>query len=241
MDEKERKILVNNMLFKADRFSHTNFLNETELSVCLDELKYHENYIITGGTETCERNIIIFHSEFVEKEDIYNPIKALQIIHKNKFSHRDVLGSIMGLGIKREKVGDIFTSDDITFFFVLEEIFEFILQNLLKIGRECVIVKEIPLEKAFKQESDFTVIKDTVKSLRLDSVVSSGYKISRNLACDYINSQKVFLNNKICTKTSFKINENDKISIRGKGKIVFCGEKGQSKKERIFIEIKRFK
>ncbi len=245
MVSKEDKIIINKLLDKKkagiSRISHTNFLNSSEISLCLNELKYDNNFILTGGTEENERNIILFYPDYIyDIEDIVLPIKALKITHSNKMSHRDILGSLMGLNIKREMIGDILIYDKYSIIFVLEDISDFIKSNLFKIGRETIDIDYINISDIEKNDDDFKIIKDTVKSIRLDSVVASGFSMSRTKAVEQISAQNVYLNNKICPKADQKVNENDKISIRGKGKIILLSIMGKSKKDRIFIEIKKY-
>lgn len=245
MKIKEHSILVNKLFDKQKagikKVTNTNFLNELELSICLSNLGKSDNFIISGGLSYADRKMIIFYPNYILDANLLDlPIKAFKITHKCKLSHRDILGSVLGLGIKREKIGDIFAGESESYFLVTLDISEFILRNLFKIGRENIEIYEIAINDIKNTCDDYTIIKDTVKSIRFDSVVASGFKLSRSNALQLILSSSVFLNNQICLKPDFKIKENDKISIRGKGKIVLSSILGTSKKERIFIEIKRF-
>lgn len=245
LEQKDKKILLdklhNKKALAGKMVTNTNFLTPMELSVCLEDLKFETNYIVTGGVDDAERQMIVFYPDYISNEsDVELPIKALRVKHKNTFSHRDVLGSLMGLGIKREQIGDIQIFDKQSIILATENIFDFILKNLLKIGKECVTIDIIQLQSVTRADGNFDLIKDTVKSLRLDSVVASGYKTSRAKALEAISSQKVFINNLVCTKPDKKVNENDKISIKGKGKIILKSISGMSKKERIFIEIEKY-
>lgn len=243
MQDKDQKIIISKLMDKqkasVKRVSYTNFLSESELSLCLDHLKFDNNYIIAGGLEENDRNIIIFYPDYVEKGDNI-PIKAIEISYKAKMSHRDILGSLMGLNIKREMIGDILVFDDKAIVFVIDDMVDFILSNLFKVGRQEVSTSLIAIENIPKIEDDFKIIKDTVKSIRLDSVVSSGFLVSRTTALEQIKAGNVYINSKISLKPDLSVKQNDKISIRGKGKIVLSDILGKSKKDRIFIEIKKF-
>lgn len=220
--------------------TNTKFLNGYELLLCLNSLKNDYNYVTLGGFEDLERQIIVFYPDYIEKENIEYPIDMLKINLKQKMSHRDILGSLMGIGIKRETIGDILTFDDCAYVFCLKEITDYILSNLFKIGRQSVNIEITNISEIEGLEEDFKLIKDTVASVRLDSVVSSGFLISRNKACELIKASNVYLNNVICVKSDQKVNVLDKISIRGKGKIILNEILGKSKKDRIFIEIKKY-
>lgn len=218
--------------------TNTHFLNSSEQASSLVQLKNDYNYKLYGGFEDAERQIIVFYPDYIE--EISYPISAIKIEYKKKMSHRDILGSLMGLLIKREMIGDILVYDDFAIIFVMENISDFILTNLVKIGNQTVVIDKISIDEIELPEASFKIIKDTVSSIRLDSVVSSGFSISRSKASDLIKASNVFLNNVICAKSDYKVNINDKISIRGKGKIILSDILGKSKKDRIFIEIKRF-
>lgn len=227
-----------NICFNKNIMTNTKFLNGHELSLCLENLKFEYNYKAFGGYDDAERQIIVFYPDYIE--EIEYPIEVIQIKYKKKVSHRDVLGSLMGIGIKREMVGDILIHDDFANIFVLCEISDFIMMNLMKIGSQNISLDKISINDIEQTDVDFKIIKDTVSSIRFDSVVSSGFLISRSKAVDFIRASNVYLNNIICTKTDQKINIGDKISIRGKGKIILSDILGKSKKDRIFIEIKKF-
>lgn len=220
--------------------TNTKFLNGSELLLCLENLKFDYNYKTYGGYPDCERQIIVFYPDYIDPCDIDYPIDVLKLDYRKKLSHRDVLGSIMGLGIKREMIGDILTFDDCAYIFTMREISEFISTNLIKVSNQTVSIEKADINEIENREIEFKIIKDTVQSIRLDSIVSSGFLMSRSKAVDIIRGSNVYLNNVICTKTDQKINALDKISIRGKGKIILSDILGKSKKDRIFIEIKKF-
>ncbi|MFI3227331.1 MAG: YlmH/Sll1252 family protein [Clostridia bacterium] len=220
--------------------TNTKFLNGTELKMCLENLKNDYNYKSFGGFLDAERQLIVFYPDYIDEDQIEYPIEVIKVSLKKKMSHRDILGSLMGMGIKREMVGDILTFDDCAYIFALEEISDFIMMNLIKIGNQTVSLSKATTEEIESREVEFKLIKDTVSSIRFDSVVSSGFMMSRSKSVDVIRASNVYLNNVICTKTDQKVNVGDKISIRGKGKIVLNDILGKSKKDRIFIEIKKF-
>lgn len=226
------------MCYNKNILTHTKFLNQHELSIGLESLKKCDFYENTGGYDDAERQIIIFKPDYIN--DVSDILKIISFKTRVKVSHRDVLGSIMGLSIKREMIGDILCFDDRVFVFVLCEISDFLLLNLTKIGRQKIEPILTDAQEIPQAVEDCVLIEDTVKSIRLDSVVSAGYKISRTKAVDEILKGNVYFNNIICTKNDQKIDINDKISIRGMGKIILFDISGVSKKERIFIKIKKY-
>lgn len=81
----------------------------------------------------------------------------------------------MGCGIKRETVGDIYVSEGSCDFLVTREILPYLLQNFLSAGRTKLHVEQLPIDQIRVPEQKVKAVRDTVSSLRLDGVVSSGF------------------------------------------------------------------
>ena len=146
----------------------------------------------------------------------------------------------MGAGIKRETLGDICVGKDSCDFFVTSEIAPYILQNFTSAGRAKVRLEQIPLKDAAIPEPEVQVIKDTVASLRLDSAISSGFRIGRSLAAQCVSSGKAAIDGLPCEKPDKAVEEGQKISVRGLGKIKIESINGQTKKGRISVVIHRY-
>ena len=146
----------------------------------------------------------------------------------------------MGAGVARETVGDICVGKGSCDFFVTREIAPWLLQNFYSAGRTKFRLSEIPLTEASIPEPEIKEIKDTLASLRLDALISSGFRIGRSLASDYVNAGKATINGLPCTKSDKTVSEGDKISVRGLGKIKLQQVNGQTKKGRISVVIHRY-
>ena len=155
-------------------------------------------------------------------------------------THRDFLGALMGCGVKRETVGDIYVSEGSCDFLVTREILPYLLQNFLSAGRTKLHVERIALDEIRVPEQKVKAVRDTVPSLRLDGIVSSGSSISRGKAADYIAAGKCELNYAPCMKGDKQTAEGDVITVRGLGKIRLDAVGGNTKKGRICVEITRF-
>ena len=155
-------------------------------------------------------------------------------------THRDFLGALMGAGIARETVGDICVGKGYCNFFVTDEIAPYILQNLTGAGRVKMQLMQIPLSEVAIPQPETKEIRDTVASLRLDSVISSGFRISRGQAAQYINGGKAAINGLPCEKPDQAVAQGAKISVRGLGKIRLTTVNGETKKGRISILIDRY-
>lgn len=173
-------------------------------------------YNLWGGYEEAERKIIVIG----EKTNFSNFICALRITsHSGKpLSHRSILGSVLGLGVKREMVGDILTGDSFADVIVMENIKEFLENELKFVGREKVSVEEIDTNEIQKLEESGKEILASVSSLRLDSMISAGFGIAREKSSILIKGEAVKLNHVITKSATKQVKEGDLISVRGKRK-----------------------
>lgn len=232
--------------YSENRFVFTDFLDMSQLSAfySLERDLEYVGTTVSGGTEGCERCMVRFGSPDSLGYDEAFPIVLLHISPvQKKFSdtltHRDFLGSVIGLGIERTKLGDIIVRDNEGFIFVSESISEYILENLSKVKHTNVRVKkclDIP-EAVAPKFSEESII---VSSNRLDAIIARVYKLSRDLAVRYISEGKVFLSGRQMTENAKQLRAGDTVSVRGKGKFIFEGEGGNTKKDKLYINIKKY-
>lgn len=194
-----------------------------------------------GGYDESERKVISFFPEYMEANDIRFPISVLEIQCKNmdKLTHRDFLGSILGLGIKREKVGDILINDEQSYVFCISDIKDFIRFNLRKVSNKSVDISEKDLSEIKIPEKQYKAINATVASLRLDAVLSAAIGESRSKVLSYIHADKVSVNWEPSKSSAQMLQEGDVLSIKGKGRIILDHVGGTTRKGRISIAIKR--
>ena len=258
----EKEILISCVFDKkisADKNSmitFTSFLSVDEKSDIIHLEKNNSANVRTyyyGGYENSERSVAVFVPSFYdnyesvdklfEEYDIENPVTLIRV-KKDRFSalsHRDYLGALMGMGLKRDVIGDILPIEDGCYIFCLSSIAEYIVKNLTSVGRgtiECTISDTFSISE---YKEIYTENFLSVASLRLDNVVSAAFNISRSEAAEKINSGIVYVNSVRILKNNFQINLNDKIVVRGKGKTVLSEINGQSKKGRIHITVKKYK
>ena len=146
----------------------------------------------------------------------------------------------MGAGIGRETVGDICVGKAHCDFFVTAEIAPYILQNFTSAGRAKLRLRQLPLSYAEIPQPEVKEIRDTMASLRLDSVISSGFRIGRSLASQYVTTGKAAIDGLPCEKPDKTVSEGMKISVRGLGKIKLQSINGRTKKDRISVVIHRY-
>lgn len=198
-----------------------------------------------GGYPDAERQMLVYLPEYLDEESLYyddSPVACLRAIYfeGDSLTHRDFLGALMGAGVARETVGDICVGKGSCDFFVSKEIAPYLLQSFSSAGRTRFRLSEIPLNEAQIPEPEIKEVKDTLASLRLDAVISSGFRIGRSLASDYVNAGKAAINGLPCTKSDKAVAEGDKVSVRGLGKCKLAQVNGQTKKGRISVVIHRY-
>ena len=225
--------------------ANTGFLTLRELDMCRYLFGNQEGLFPFGGYEDAERQMLIYLPEYLERDSLYEEDAPLVCLRATFFdgdtpSHRDFLGALMGEGIARETVGDICVGKGQCDFFVTDEIAPYILQNFAGAGRTKVHLERIPLADVSVSQPETKEIKDTVASVRLDSIISSGFRIGRSAAAQYVNAGKVAIDGLPCEKPDKTIDEGAKISVRGLGKIKLRSINGQTKKGRISIIIERY-
>ena len=212
----------------------TAFLSKREQMLAAELLR-GQDFVFFGGPAMAEREVCCYVPEYLDKSWLTGdegPIAAVRAVYfaGDTLTHRDFLGALMGCGVKRETIGDIYVAEGLPY----------LLQNFLSAGRTKLHVEQLPIDQIRVPEQKVKAVRDTVSSLRLDGVVSSGFSISRGKAADYIAAGKCELNYAPCMKGDKQAAEGDVITIRGLGKIRLETIGGSTKKGRISIEITRF-
>lgn len=194
--------------------------------------------LLYGGYPDSERKIAAFYETNPEFDAF--PLSVLEVTSRelSSFSHRDVLGSLMGLGIKREKIGDILL-DESAKLIVSDDVAEYILLHLERIGNRRVQIRHFTgvLKTPEKKQK---ILRDTVSSLRLDTICASAFGISRSSAVKLIQQQRVFVNYEMIDNVSYALKGGEILSAKGYGKAEFEQVTGKSKKDRYMIVIKKY-
>ena len=237
---KKRLTELSHRAFERGYTTFSDFLNLEEISL-LKSLHTESEYNLYGGYDNADRCV----ASFGECEEYQYPISCIKIEPANQkfadeLSHRDFLGALMNLGINRSTLGDIIITNNTGYLFCLNNIKEYILQNLDRIKHTTVRCTEsvLPAEIAEKKPEPVEL---TVSSQRVDITVAAVFKLSRNVVTQLVNQEKVFINSKIAYKESLTLKSGDIVSVRGKGKFIFDGEIRQTKKNKSVIGIRLYK
>ncbi|MBQ7290251.1 MAG: hypothetical protein IJW76_00810 [Clostridia bacterium] len=243
------KILQNHFLDLAEKasggyYTYSGFLSLAEQDMLL-KTKTAVQKSLFGGYENAERKIAVFGSEedFGYAEEA--PIVCLKIEprmqkYADALSHRDFLGSVIGLGLERDVTGDIIIHENVGYMFCLERIADFIAENLTKVRRtdvKCERVPSPPTETlALPEERAFFVASE-----RLDGVVSAIFSLSRSESQKLFGQKLVFINSKLCMDPDTHIPEGATVSVRGYGRFIYSGVAKTTKKGRLCINARIFR
>ena len=212
-----------------------------EESVLAEHLlsKRNISFSLYGGFIDANRKMLGCFPDWMTEQEF--PITPLTFTFREEdtLTHRDFLGSLMGLGIKRETVGDILIEKGRAIAFVTNEIADYIVNEVKKVGRIGVTVSkgysgDLPVGDTLK---DFSV---TIASKRLDCVVSALGNFSRNTACEKITLGFVSVNSVVCEKATKIVLDGDVVTIRGKGKFIVDSICDKTKKDRIVLRYKKY-
>jgi RNA-binding protein YlmH len=218
----------------------TDFLDPRQQHIVQSILGQNEEILFSFFPENTERKrALLYPSYFQPQEEDYG-IRLFEIEYPSKFvtiEHRQVLGSIMSLGLKREKFGDILAHEEKIQLILAEEISEFVRMELKQIGKAKVNLQEIPFSEVINSREEWQEKVTTVSSLRLDVVLAAIYNISRQKAQTYIKSNLVKLNWKITENTSIEVEAGDVISARGYGRSKLISIEGRTKREKWRISL----
>lgn len=201
----------------------------------------HVAFKALGLNESSERKLVAVFPKDFEEEYLTFPITYFKILGNNRFKelfHKDFLGTIMSLGIKREFLGDIVVKDGNCYGVIEENLFSLLSENITAVGN--VPVKVIEIERDEIPLGSFEEIVESVTSLRLDALVGALANGSRNSAVELLEEGLVTLNYSLERDKSKNVKPGDIISIRKRGKFIFEAVLGESKKGKIRILIKKF-
>lgn len=230
--------------YKNGAYTSTEFLSPAEQSL-LKSSAVGVPYSLFGGYDGAEKALAVFGSEEICGYAAFPPITVLKIEpsapkFSDALSHRDFLGAIMSLGVRRSTVGDIVVCGNAGYAVCLDSIADYICKNLLSIRHttvRCSKIDGIPEDAIpVPAESSFTVASE-----RLDSVVAAIFKLSRSESKGFIEREKVLIGGVPCLNPDAKPAAGDIITVRGKGKFIYCGMERETKKGRLRCTAKIYK
>lgn len=221
----------------------TVFLSPRERQLAralLNAAGVRDGFVFDGGYEEAERKVLVFLPDWAEDAGEELVFLRAAFHGEESLNHRDILGSLMGLGVARERVGDILVSPHSADIVAAPGLRDFFLREWDQAGRVRLTVTEIARGALLVPQAQVKVIRDTVSSLRLDAVVSSAFSISRGRAAELIAAGRVNLEHVPCLKPDKPVGEGAVITVRGLGKARVALVGGLTKKGRIGVTIERY-
>lgn len=239
----EDKIFLAHILDKEAVCLHKNipsegdFLDPRQAALLLDAAPHFSvRPVLWGGYEDAERKMVFFLPDYMDTPP-EDSLSLLVCEHRDSraLSHRDYLGSLLGLGIKREGVGDILVEEKKAQILIRSSLSDFFLTNYTHAGRVQLSVSVLPVSSLSLPETEPTYKTASLASLRADAVLAAAFSVSRSLAQEAITAQKVYLNNLPLTKGDKQLSLGDKLRWQGKGRFILEETGGTSRKGRLFV------
>ncbi len=227
--------------YQQNMFTFSTFLGLGEQDLFWQEepLLRYAGYEFWGGSEHCDRVVL----RFGRKEELgYEEPFGIVCIHiapllekfSDDFSHRDFLGALMNLGIDRSTLGDIRVGHREAYLFCLESIAPFICENLQQVKHTHVCCRIVEQAADVPEEEPETVVLQ-VSSVRIDAVIAKVYNKSRNDVMELFRAGKVFVGGRLCENNSRMLKEQEVVNVRGFGKFIYVGIKGETRKGKLSI------
>ena len=228
---------------KTGLWQYSGFLSPAEQDdflSCAEAAKYP--FFLDGGYEGAERKILAAgNGEEMGPPDA--PVSVIAVAPKSdkfaeELTHRDYLGAILGLGIERGLIGDIIVRDKRAWFFCLSSAADMITSSLAQVRRTAVSAAVTTPDVPGLQPR-YLPLRLNVASERLDAVTAAFTGLSRGQAEKLFGAEKVFVNGRTVTDRSARLREGDRLSVRGFGKAVYDGIEHETKKNRLWVRLRK--
>ena len=230
---------------RAGIWSYSGFLSLAEQDdfIRSPESSCYE-YSFYGGYEAAERKLLVAGNADVIGYLPDPPICVIAVKPASQkfaedLSHRDYLGAILNLGIERSLVGDILVKEKQAWFFCLDSVADYLVSALTRVRNTTVsaafVSGEVP-----ELQPRFESLRLNVASERLDAVLSAFTGLSRARTEPLFSGEKVFVNGRVVTDKSMKLKEDDIVSVRGFGKVVYDGIEYETRKSRLWVSLRKY-
>lgn len=249
----EDEAMLKNRLMELSRRAYmqgiclfSDFLDSSGIGV-FEEVKKNLSpcgFRLNGGFPDAERIMIGFVGDEVKEDEIHFPIAFIHAAPKapkysEELTHRDYLGALMNLGIDRSRLGDLIIKENEALIICEESLSELIISEFSRVRHTEIICKKIDgFPEGFLPKRE--LCEETISSLRLDAFLSRAFNISRGRSSELITSGRVFVNGREIHEISYTPKTDDRISVRGFGKLRFLDSLGETKKSRLRVSFERY-
>lgn len=218
----------------------TDFLDPREQDMVRAVIGTNGDVSVMFSSGDMERKRALLYPDYFTPSFEDFQVALIEIHYPVKFTaleHRHILGSLMSLGLKRSKFGDLLFFEDRIQLVAAKEVEDFIFMNLNEIGRSKVSLQSVDWKQRIRHAEDIQESSATVSSLRLDTVAAAIYNISRQKTGTLIVNGNVKVNWKVIEQTSFECREGDTLSVKGFGRSKLLSVDGRTKKDKWKITI----
>ncbi|WP_108669769.1 RNA-binding protein [Peribacillus acanthi] len=229
--------------YVSSAYTHklTDFLDPREQQIVQSLIGKEDDVRVTfyGGSDDSERKRALLYPDYFQPEVDDFAITVFEVKYPKKFvtlEHRQVLGTIMSLGLKREKFGDVILQGDRIQFIAAAEIESYVENNLDKVGKAGISLEKVSLDAVIQSDQQWQELVFTASSMRLDVLISSMTNLSRQKSQMLIEGKRVKVNHKLIENTSFECGEGDVFSVRGFGRFKIISIDGKTKKDKWRIQ-----
>ena len=240
----ESKIILSRLTDLAEKRDRQNCCVFSKFLTPAEQQKVcgFKDAALWGGFADAERKVAAFYPYYMEENEIFWELKAVKAVTGDgkTYSHRDYLGSLLGLGIKREVLGDILINENTAYIICLENMADYIARNFTAVAHSGVKTEIADIDEDILPPKKYEEITGSVSAPRLDSITAVAAGKSRSAAAELVNAGAVRVNFTENTSTSYVVKENDVLSVRGYGKFVYDGVSHISKKGRNIIKLRKY-
>ena len=223
-----------------DTYAYSEFLTLAEQELVPTASPVSE-WHFDGGFDGAERKLAVFRG----RDCIYEeepPLCWLHIRPKDPrfaqtLGHRDYLGALLNLGIRREVLGDILTDGNAAYLVCLDTIAPFLCENLCKVAHTDVVCSPVEAPSAASAELP-PLMRVVVASARLDALVAAVFHLSRSEAQEYFSRELVAVNGRPVASFTGEPPEGAIVSVRGKGRFRYEGVSGETRKGRLSAQVR---
>ncbi len=200
------------------------------------------SWCLYGGYDEAERRILSVFPDYIDEGSLYYPMTAVAFRYREErvLTHRDFLGTLLSLGIRRDKIGDILCGNGFSVAFLRDEIAAFVCEQIERIGGEGVKILpdyqgELPIHR------EYETIRETVASPRLDVIVKTLTRLSREKAAELIRGGTVSVDHRPTDSVSLMLSSPCTVSIRGYGRFLIDQIGPETKKGRLTLLVRKNK
>jgi RNA-binding protein YlmH len=232
--------------FTRRMFTFTDYMGVAEQDVfhrMEKELQYAE-WKLWGGRACADRVLVRFGSPDDLGYEEEFPIICIHMKPKNgKFAddltHRDFLGALMNLGIERGTLGDILVKDKDGYLFCLEKVADLICSGLNKVKHTSITCEIVSPDIQIPEEAP-AAFEYLVASERLDGVIAKVYGMSRAYVLQLFESGKIYLGGRLSENHTKQLRQGEVVSVRGFGKFIYDGQVGESRKGKLYVQVRKY-